>query len=115
VLPRDYTKQEGLIAEELSTLGLRYEQQVDVYPYTVDFFVSEIGLIIEADGIHGHLRKRDTKRDADLMKIFGIKNILHIKDNTKEGVKDTLWLALNKLPENLPLPDDGIPKHRPPF
>ena len=52
MLPRDYTKQEELIAEELSTLGLRYDQQVDVYPYTVDFFVSDVGLIIEADGIY---------------------------------------------------------------
>lgn len=111
MLPRDYTKQEQLIAEELSEFGLRYEQQVDIYPYTVDFFVSEIGLIIEADGVYGHLRKRDTKRDADLMKIFGVKNILHIKDNTKEGVKDTLWLALNRLSENPPPPEDGSLKN----
>ena len=65
-LPRDYTIQENLIAEELSTLGLRYDQQVEVYPYTVDFFVPELGMIIEADGVYGHLRKRDVQRDGDL-------------------------------------------------
>ena len=81
MLPRDYTKQEQLIAEELSECGLRYEQQVDVHPYTVDFFVSEIGLIIEADGIYGHLRKRDTKRDSDLgLRIYCILKITPKKE-----------------------------------
>ena len=97
-LPKDYTKQEQLIADELSELGLRYDQQVEVYPYTVDFFVPELGLVIEADGVYGHLRKRDVKRDADLMRIFGIENILHVKDSTKEGVKNTLCQALNNFP-----------------
>ena len=97
-LPKDSTTQEQLIADELSELGLRYDQQVDVYPYTVDFFVPELGLVIEADGIYGHLRKRDIKRDGDLMRIFGIENVLHIKDSTKEGVKDTLCQVLKNFP-----------------
>ena len=96
--PKDYTKQENLIAAELSRLGLRYDQQVEVYPYTVDFFVPELGMVIEADGIYGHLQKRDTKRDADLMRIYGIENILHIKDSTKEGVRDILCQALENFP-----------------
>ena len=97
--PKDYTKQENLIAEELSRLGLRYDQQVEVYPYTVDFFIPELGMVIEADGIYGHLRKRDTKRDADLMRIYGIENILHIKDSTKKGVENTLCQALKNFPQ----------------
>ncbi len=97
--PKDYTKQENLIAAELSRLGLRYDQQVEVYPYTVDFFVPELGMVIEADGIYGHLQKRDTKRDADLMRIYGIENILHIKDNTKEGVENTLCQVLKSFPQ----------------
>ncbi len=96
--PKDYTKQEQLIAAELSRLGLRYDQQVEMYPYTADFFVPELGMVIEADGIYGHLQKRDIKRDADLMRIFGIENILHIKDSTKEGVRDTLCQALENFP-----------------
>ena len=96
--PKDYTKQEQLIAAELSRLGLRYDQQVEVYPYTVDFFVPELGMIIEADGIYGHLQKRDTQRDANLLRTYGIDNILHIKESTKEGVKDTLCRALENFP-----------------
>ena len=92
--PKDYTKQEQLIAAELSRLGLRYDQQVEVYPYTVDFFVPELGMIIEADGIYGHLQKRDTQRDANLLRTYGIDNILHIKESTKEGVEHTLCQAL---------------------
>ncbi len=37
--------------------------------------------------------------DADLMRIYGIRNILHIKENSKMGVRDTLWQALNRLEE----------------
>ncbi|MAH44841.1 hypothetical protein CMI37_03380 [Candidatus Pacearchaeota archaeon] len=97
MLPRDYTKQENVIAQVLSDMGLRYDTQVPISQYTADFFVPELGMIIEADGIYGHLKKRDIKRDADLMRIYGIKNILHIKENSKVGVQDTLWQALNRL------------------
>ena len=97
-LPKDYTDQEQLIAEELSELGLRYDQQVPIQSYTVDFFVPELGLVIEADGVYGHLRKRDTYRDSELMRIYGISDILHIKESTKEGVKDTLCRVLENFP-----------------
>jgi len=97
VLPRDYTKQENVIAQVLSDMGLRYDTQVPINQYTADFFVPELGMIIEADGIYGHFKKRDIKRDADLMRIYGVKNILHIKENSKVGVQDTLWQALNRL------------------
>ena len=65
MLPKDYTKQEIIIADVLSDMGLRYDTQVPINQYTADFFVSELGMIIEADGIYGHLKKRDMKRDAD--------------------------------------------------
>ena len=102
MLPKDYTKQENVIAEVLSSMGLRYDQQVPIAGYIADFFVPELGLVIEADGIYGHLKKRDVKRDADIMRIYGVENILHIKENSKVGVQDTLWQALNKLDEELP-------------
>ena len=56
MLPRDYTQQENLIANQLSEFGLRYDQQVPINQFTADFFVPELGLIIEADGVYGHLR-----------------------------------------------------------
>ena len=87
MLPKDYTKQEIIIADVLSDMGLRYDTQVPINQYTADFFVSELGMIIEADGIYGHLKKRDMRRDADLMRIYGVKNILHIKENSKWGYK----------------------------
>ena len=96
-LPKDYTTQENLIALELSDMGLRYDQQVPINQYTADFFVPELGLVIEADGIYGHLRKRDAFRDSEIMRVFGVENILHIHDNTKEGVRDTLCQALENL------------------
>ena len=97
-LPKDYTRQEQLIADELSELGLRYDQQVPINQYTADFFVPELGLVIEADGVYGHLRKRDAFRDSEIMRVFGIENVLHIRENTKEGVRETLCQALENLP-----------------
>ena len=99
MLPKDYTKQEMVIADVLSDMGFRYDTQVPIAGYIADFFIPELGLIVEADGIYGHLKKRDVKRDAELMRIYGVENILHIKENSKVGVIDTLWQALNKLAE----------------
>ena len=104
MLPRDYTVQENLIAECLSTYGLRYDQQYDFYPYTVDFWISELHLIIEADGIHGHLQKRDKMRDVDLMKHSVVEWVLHITSTTKQAIKEELWQGLNSLEENVETP-----------
>ena len=95
--PRDYTKQENIIADCLSEFGLRYEQQAEFAQYTTDFYIPELCMVIEADGKYGHLRKRDIKRDLDLSKHTEIEYILHIRDFTKEKIKESLWQGLNKL------------------
>ena len=97
ILPKDYTAQENLIAEYLSEFGLRYEQQYEFWPYTVDFYIPELKMVIEADGKHGHLRKRDVKRDIFLSGRDDGTYILHIRDFTKAKIKETLWQGLNKL------------------
>ena len=103
---KDYTKQENLIADCLASLGLRYEQQYEFFPYTADFYIPEINMVVEADGKYGHLRKRDVKRDFALVNKHEVSYILHIRDFTKEKIKETLWLGLNKL-KNLDLLDNG--------
>ena len=95
--PKDFTPQENIIAKCLDEFGLRYEQQSSFHPYTVDFFIPELWLIIEADGIYGHFSKRDIERDMYLMKQPAINQVLHIKDSTKEKIRGTLWQALTKL------------------
>ena len=97
LLPKDYTTQENFIAECLSEFGLRYEQQSEFWPFTVDFYIPEIQMVVEADGKYGHFKKRDINRDIDLNKQPGVKYILHIKDDTKEKIKEILWQGLNKL------------------
>jgi len=99
MLPKDYTVQETTIAKCLSELGMRYEQQYDFYPYTVDFWLADISMVIEADGVYGHLRKRDIRRDSELMDNGGVEYVLHIQEQTKEEIKDKLWQVLNKLTE----------------
>ena len=97
LLPRDYTAQENIIAECLSEFGLRYEQQNEFWPYTPDFYIPELKMIIEADGKYGHLRKRDVKRDIELGRNENVVYILHIRESTKEKIKETLWHGLNNL------------------
>jgi very-short-patch-repair endonuclease len=95
--PRDYTDQENLIANCLSEFGMRYDQQVYYHPYIVDFYIPEIKMVVEADGVYGHLSKRDRKRDDDLLLMEDIEYIIHIKETTLEKIKAKLWLELTKL------------------
>ena len=97
ILPKDNTPQENVIAECLSEFGLRYSQQYEFFPYTADFFVPELGLVIEADGKYGHLQKRDVKRDIFIAKQDNVEYLIHIKDFTKKRIKEILWQGLNKL------------------
>tara|TARA_R100000234_G_scaffold20592_1_gene11586 strand:+ start:51 stop:359 length:309 start_codon:yes stop_codon:yes gene_type:complete len=94
--PRDYTEQEMKVAEVLDTTGLRYETQAPFGKYTVDFYIAEIDTVVEADGVMGHLRKKDRQRDADLRKM-GIEHIIHIRSTTKSNIKEEVWQALNSL------------------
>ena len=95
--PKDYTDQEKLIAQELGELGFRYAEQYLFFPYTVDFYVPELKLVIEADGKYGHLKKRDMKRDLNLSEYDEIEYILHITAFTHSEIGEMLWQGLNKL------------------
>ena len=99
VLPKDYTKQEGIIGDCLSVFVMRYAQQYSFFPYTVDFYLPEINMVIEADGTYGHLKKRDLQRDMDLVNKHEVDYILHIEHEKKDEIKETLWQGLNKLAE----------------
>ena len=52
--PRDFTEQELLIARCLDEFGLRYEQQAYFHPYIADFYIEELQMVVEADGVYGH-------------------------------------------------------------
>ena len=97
MLPRDYTDQENIIADYLSEWGIRYETQAPFPPYTVDFYISELSMVIEADGVYGHLGKRDRIRDRKLIETGDIQIVLHCKETTKSKIKEFLWRELNKL------------------
>ena len=100
--PRDYTKQENTIAVVLDEFGIRYDQQVHMGPYILDFYIPDIKMCVEADGIYGHLRTREAKRDAFLLSTDLVEHVLHIPEVTKTDIKEAIWQALNKLsePEN---------------
>ena len=91
MLPRDFTPQETLIAVCLTSLGIRYEEQHFFEPYTVDFWVPSLAMVIEADGAYGHFKKQDAKRDRALLDYTEISSVLHIKEDTKSSVEQRLW------------------------
>ena len=95
--PKDFTQQEQLIARALYEFGLRYEQQYQSGNYFPDFYIQELKMVVEADGVYGHFRKRDTKRDIDLLHMPHIEHILHVEDTIYPEIKETLWRALSKL------------------
>ena len=85
--PRDYTQQEKIVAKCLDDLGLRYEQQAQFGNLSADFFLSELNLVIEADGVYGHLKKADRERDAKLLGFPGVQKVEHIKATTAKDIK----------------------------
>ena len=95
-LPRDYTEQEKIVQKCLDETGLRYDNQVEFDKYTVDFYIDELKMVVEADGVYGHLQKRDRLRDEKLYSL-GIEHVVHIKSKTHKGVYNEIWQALDKL------------------
>jgi very-short-patch-repair endonuclease len=66
----------------LDELGLRYTWQTPVGKYVPDFIVTEIDVIIEADGPFGHFAKRDALRDKYLQEA-GMKSYILKKKHIK--------------------------------
>ena len=64
-------------------------------PYTVDFWIPSLGMVIEADGVYGHFKKQDEKRDKDLIAYPEIESVMHIKENTKPSVEKKLLESLS--------------------
>ena len=94
IKPTDFTNQENIIADCLSEMGMRFEQQKQFYTYTVDFWIPDLKFVIEADGVYGHLKKRDMQRDITLLENPSIEYIFHIRADTKQRVQEELWRAL---------------------
>jgi len=94
---KEDTKQEQYLIEVLERCGYSFVTQCDWFePYVVDFYLPELHMVIEADGHYGHSRKRDVKRDMDLMASSMIEYILHIKSQSLKDITDELCLELNK-------------------
>ena len=92
-MPRkSHTLQENLIARVLDEVGLRYTWQTPVGKYVPDFIITEMDVIIEADGPFGHIAKRDALRD-EYLKEAGYE-IVHVKEKTYKDIKAKIWQEL---------------------
>ena len=94
---KEDTKQERYLGEALEECGYTFVTQCDWFdPYIVDFYLPELCMVVEADGHYGHFRKRDVKRDVDLMTNPMVEYVLHIKSQSLKDITEELWQALNK-------------------
>ena len=105
---KDYTKQEKLVAEVLSEMGIRYQQQKRFYrkelnkigqpkpPLTVDIVI-EGDIAIECDGqTANHSRKANKKRNEELLSL-GVEKIIHIMSIEKEDIIEELAMKLAEM------------------
>ena len=92
---RHGTKQEKLIERCIEESGLRYLAQAKFGQYDVDFFLTEIDVVVEADGPFGHLSKRDERRDKDL-RDMGVAEVWHFREKTLQDIKERLCQELNR-------------------
>ena len=60
---------------------------MDVGHYIVDFYLPELQVIVEADGVFGHLKKRDKQRDLNLA-AMGYQEVWHLKETTISGLRN---------------------------
>lgn len=90
VTPKDYTNQEKLCAKILTSMGLRYQEQMEFGRFTVDFYLPEIDVVVEVDGPYGHVRKADRERDAILEEDSKIWKVLHVKSTTQAKMEEEI-------------------------
>jgi very-short-patch-repair endonuclease len=98
---KDFTKQEQTIASVLDELGLRYVQQEQFFNYFVDFWLPELLMVVEADGMYGHFGKREKKRNEALLTVNVIDHVLHIKATSKKEIKEILCKEIDKISGSL--------------
>ena len=65
------TKIERQLYRILDEMGLSFIEEQEFPPYRVDAYCPELHVAFEADGPH-HTRARDKRRDALLMKQYGL-------------------------------------------
>ena len=97
LLPKDYTKQEKVLANCLSRFGFRFTEQFNILNYTVDFWIRELNMVIEADGVYGHLQTKDRIRDRKLIESGEVLIVLHCKETTKGKISQSHTDALKNI------------------
>ena len=90
------TPQEVKIANYLSELGLRWESQRQIGKYSVDFWIAEIGTVIEADGVYGHFAKKDQERNEFLL-VNGVDFVVHITSEKEQDIRRDIDIFLEEL------------------
>ena len=60
---------------------------MDIGQYTVAFYLPELEVIVEADGVFGHLKKRDKQRDS-MLAAMGYQKVWHLKETTISGLRN---------------------------
>ena len=104
------TPQEVKIANYLSELGLRWESQRQVGKYFVDFWIAEIGTVIDAAGVYGQFATKDKdyfKPEEGDVRIDSKKYVFR-SFGMKRTEKETIDRIITCLVELRSLPDSFV-------
>ena len=98
---KDFTPQEELTAELLTSFGIRFEQQWSVpgTNYSADFYIEELMMVLECDGPIGHLKKADAERTINILASAPhmVSQVARVDAMTKTGLREQIWQVLMEL------------------
>ena len=89
-IPKRFTKGQLKLEKLLNTLGFQTVLEYEAGQYFIDIYIPEISLGVEFDGM-GHFKRRDVKRDKEILDNLGIK-IIRIKERelNEKAIQDKI-------------------------
>tara|TARA_Y100000034_G_C6905543_1_gene420031 strand:+ start:4345 stop:4665 length:321 start_codon:yes stop_codon:yes gene_type:complete len=93
---RNNTPQEKLVQRVIEEAGLSFEYQVPVGQYTLDFYLPEFEVAVEADGPFGHHKKKDFDRTMHLVDLGAVRDVWRIKSQTLGKIREEFQAYIDK-------------------
>ena len=114
-LRRQMSPPEALLWSQLrgSKLGFKVRRQHPIGPYVADFFVRDVGLVIEVDGSphdFGDRPDRDEARDR-YMTERGLRVVRLVAADVMKNLQGNLQFIIAQVTNPLHHPADGPPPH----
>jgi very-short-patch-repair endonuclease len=82
----------------MNRLGVRWRRQHVLAPYVVDFYCTAHKLVVEVDGgVHAAQRFADARRDAELVRLHGVRILRIEAELVERNVAAAVSLILDSM------------------